>query len=81
MTIFIVLAAVLVSIAVPLIDRLTDAPVMRRHVNEGTRLWRLRERARQEEGSPLLSDDDMEELSESEPIRAPRTRPRVPFRG
>lgn len=42
-------AIVLLSIALPVLDRLTDAPIMRRDVNVGTRWWQLRERQRQRE--------------------------------
>jgi hypothetical protein len=54
-------AVVLLSVAIPVLDRLTDAPVMRRDVNTGTRWWRLRERLRRREdpGWPAgISDED-----------------------
>lgn len=55
----------LLSLALPVLDRMTDAPVMRRDVNAGTRWWRLRERLRQREdpGWPAgISEDDASEL-------------------
>jgi hypothetical protein len=59
------IVVVLIVIGVPLFDRLTDAPVMRRDVNAGTNRWRMRERLRKKEdiGFSLetLDDYDAEE--------------------
>ncbi len=38
---------VIIPLAFQFLDRLTDAPAMRRTVNSGTRWWRVRERLRQ----------------------------------
>jgi hypothetical protein len=39
-------AVIVIAIAVPVLDYLTAAPIMRRHVNSGTSRWRIRERLR-----------------------------------
>ena len=69
------LVLALLSTALPLLDRLTDAPVMRRDVNAGTRWWRLRERLRRRE-APGWPAELAEDASELDGLAAWRSRPR-----
>ena len=80
MTIIVVLLVLtLLSSVMPVLDRITDAPVMRRDVNDGTHWWRLGEHLRRREapGWPAELTEDAPELSPSEAWRLRRRRPRV----
>ncbi|MCC6246074.1 MAG: hypothetical protein IT353_24785 [Gemmatimonadaceae bacterium] len=44
--IIVLVAIIVIAIALPVVDYLTAAPIMRRHVNSGTSRWRIRERVR-----------------------------------
>ena len=74
------LLVLIVSVALPTLDRLTDASVMRRDVNDGTRWWRLRERLRLREdpGWPvgLLEEEHASELGDLAEWRSRRRSPR-----
>jgi len=64
----------IVGVAVPVLDRLTEAPIMRRDVNAGTQWWRVRERRRQAEDPqwPLGALEEPEGVLDE--LRAPRSR-------
>lgn len=66
-------AIVLLSIALPVLDRLTDAPIMRRDVNVGTRWWQLRERQRQREDPAWPTGLDEENAADLGRIAAPQS--------
>lgn len=70
-------AIVILSIALPVLDRLTDAPIMRRDVNVGTRWWQLRERQRQREDPAWPTGLDEENAADLGRIAAPRARRRA----
>ena len=69
-------AVILLSVAIPILDRLTDAPVMRRDVNAGTRWWRLRERLRRREDPGWPASIPEENTSAFEGFDAWRSRRR-----
>ena len=81
MNLVIGLVVVLLALALPMLDRLTDAPVMRQDVNAGTRWWRLRERLRRREepGWPSgLAEEgasELDDLAAWRSRRRPRSRP------
>lgn len=66
-----VAALVLLSIGLPLLDRLTDAPIMRRDVNAGSKWWRLRERLRRREDPTWSMGSDVDDSADNV-ISAPR---------
>jgi hypothetical protein len=67
-------AVILLAAAVPLLDRLTDAPIMRRDVNAGTKSWRLRAAVRRHEDPPLSMGAGLDEARVGDVVATPRAR-------